>query len=503
MLSSFTRGAATELADRNIPINRDMVGTLHSFAYRALGMPKITESMIKEWNAQWREVRPKYVLSESLAQNSEPESGGATDGDRLLNMIEVYRAKMWDQILWVPEAREFWKHWCDFKSETDSMDFTDLIETCLHDVPRAPGNPSVGMFDESQDLTLLEVSLIRKWGKNMGFFFIVGDPDQAIFTWKGADPNIFLDPPTPPDRTRVLSQSHRVPRNIHGIAQMWIRRLENRYPSLYYPRDYEGQIYAPSAVTFKDAPRLIAHAERWIDEGKEIMFLGACGYHLYPVVAELRKQGIPFHNPNRRRNGSWNPLWARKGVTTADRIKAFMAGGKGQGWTGQELRYWTHMLGVKDTLARGAKKKMEELDDEIVFKEDRLTQWFEPTALRAAMARDIYWLRQHIAGQYESSASFALNIVDRRGVKALNDTPNVIVGTVHSVKGDEASVVYLDPSLSWAGIQQWNAGERDAIIRQMYVAMTRAKETLVVCRGEKDRSVNLPTVPPDTKEEEF
>src|SRR5688572_33303727 len=67
MLSSFTRGAAHELADRQTPINRDMIGTLHHFAYQALGHPKITESLVKEWNKLWAVEKPGYVLSESLS----------------------------------------------------------------------------------------------------------------------------------------------------------------------------------------------------------------------------------------------------------------------------------------------------------------------------------------------------------------------------------------------------------------------------------------------------
>ncbi len=36
---SFTRTAAIELSGRDLPISRDRVGTLHSFAFRALDRP--------------------------------------------------------------------------------------------------------------------------------------------------------------------------------------------------------------------------------------------------------------------------------------------------------------------------------------------------------------------------------------------------------------------------------------------------------------------------------
>ena len=64
------------------------------------------------------------------------------------------------------------------------------------------------------------------------------------------------------------------------------------------------------------------------------------------------------------------------------------------------------------------------------------------------------------------------------------DKPNVIIGTIYSVKGAQADVVYLAPDLSRAGMVEWSApGERrDGVVRQMYVGMTRARESLILCQ---------------------
>ena len=53
------------------------------------------------------------------------------------------------------------------------------------------------------------------------------------------------------------------------------------------------------------------------------------------------------------------------------------------------------------------------------------------------------------------------------------------------MKGGEADVVYLFPDISpqsYEGIQRGVEG-RDAVIRQFYVGMTRAREELVVCNA--------------------
>ena len=72
----------------------------------------------------------------------------------------------------------------------------------------------------------------------------------------------------------------------------------------------------------------------------------------------------------------------------------------------------------------------------------------------------------------------------KHGKAKIAERPLVTIGTIHSVKGGEADVVYLFPNLSRSAFEQWEAPRSkgyDAIVRQFYVGITRARETLVVC----------------------
>jgi len=63
---------------------------------------------------------------------------------------------------------------------------------------------------------------------------------------------------------------------------------------------------------------------------------------------------------------------------------------------------------------------------------------------------------------------------------SIEDTrPRVTIGTIHSVKGGEADHVYVFPDMSPAGMDN---SSTDSIVRMFYVAMTRAKKTLHLCR---------------------
>lgn len=511
MLSSFTKAATAELVSRDAPIEREMIGTLHSFAFHALGRPPLAEAKIKEWNED-NAGTPEYQLTASI-DNDEPESGGKTTGDDLYNRAQIYRAKMLPLDMWPSEVRIFHQDWEQFKRENSYFDFTDLIEVALRDIEYAPGKPIVGFFDEHQDVSKLEHSLVAKWGKNMDFFFICGDPDQALYTFKGSDPNIFLDPPTPAERTRLLTQSHRVPRQVCIVAKRWIENLTRRYPSEYKPRvatelypDAEGKVIQDHGLTFREADRLIDDAEEYMAAGKTIMFLGACGFHVSPVVKALRDRGIPFHNPYRRRRGDWNPLGRHgKGTSTADRIAAFLEGDT-KYWTPLQLQYWIPLLESKGVLSGGAKKTVESWTGSETIGEKELYDLFaDEQNLKAALNRDINWMQAHLANKTSGAASYALSIVERRGLAALQNRPHVIVGTVHSVKGGGAQVVYLDPSLSPSMAGQWshpNRRLRDPIIRQMYVALTRAIETVVVCNSNS-QMVDIDCYVPKRTVEEF
>jgi superfamily I DNA/RNA helicase len=69
----------------------------------------------------------------------------------------------------------------------------------------------------------------------------------------------------------------------------------------------------------------------------------------------------------------------------------------------------------------------------------------------------------------------------------------VVVGTIHSVKGGQADVVYLFPDLSPAGDAQYRrpGPTRDPVIRTFYVGATRARETLYICSAESAMAVRI------------
>lgn len=508
MVASFTRAAAHEIASRDLPINRRQVGTLHSFCYRALGGPDIAEPHVREFN----DAHPSYRLTADEHGGldvDEPVEArfGSTEGDKLMARREVLRARMVPEDEWPTGVRGFHHVWETWKAETGRVDFTDLISLCREQVGYAPGVPSIGLFDETQDFTPLELDLVRRWGARMEMIVLAGDDDQVLYSFKGATPDAFLDPPIPDDRRRVLVHSHRVPRAVHAVADGWVRTLTRREPKDYEPRDADGLVRGLERATFRSPARIVDDACAQIDAGRSCMILATCSYMIDPVKSLLKKEGIPFHNPYRRKRGDWNPLQSgsARRRTASYRLLAYLrtqpsVWGDEHGWySGEDLRSWVEVLRTQGLLTKGAKARAESLPgvedvDLDVF--DGL--WDEnaadyPATLDALNRADLDWFADHLLASRARPFDFPLRVARRHGAARLRETPLLTIGTIHSVKGGEAQVVYLMPDLPPPAHRDWEMGgeHRDSIIRQMYVGMTRASEELVFC----DRATMLSVDP--------
>ncbi|MGE0553676.1 MAG: UvrD-helicase domain-containing protein [Gemmatimonadales bacterium] len=119
-----------------------------------------------------------------------------------------------------------------------ALDFDDLLLTVgrLFDEHPVVADEVAAQFDcllvdEFQDLNQAQYRIIRRLGQGHGRVFAVGDDEQSIFSWTGADPRIieqFANDFGVRTRT-VLDQNHRSAREIFEPA----RKLVSGNPTLF------------------------------------------------------------------------------------------------------------------------------------------------------------------------------------------------------------------------------------------------------------------------------
>ena len=443
LVCSLTNAAANEAAAR---VDVGVVGTLHSHCYAAIGRPKILK--VKGWNEEY----PAWELS--------ADAEGVKDGDAYRRVYDLARHRMEDVGGLGEDVQAFVREYEGWKAEHEVIDFTDMIERALHEAPYAPGSPDVIFADEAQDLSILETAVLVRWGRDCETVILVGDPAQALFAWRGSSESYSAAEPD-----LVLSQSYRVPAMIQDTALGIIRRSSTYREAEYLPMDSDGEVVL-------DVP--------WQDmDLVGTMFLAPCAYQLEPIIRALRDAGIPYHNPYSDR---FNPLsrGSKKRGTAVDRLLAFLCIDSKRDvelLLGCIKARW--IVGTK----KGATAELGELPDDdavglVRFIKSRLDPELAQLPVRAFAGECL--------SAYQAALEYPIAVYEHGGEDALTAKPTTIVGTIHSVKGGEAESVWVDTTLSAAGMDDYETpgwAHHDGIMRMYYVAATRARRQLTLGTG--------------------
>ncbi len=507
LVASFTKAAATEISNKRsratketIPVQDENVGTLHGLCFHIQNMPKIAELN----KAVWNEHAPDNLIMTAKATglsfdgSDEGISSSGTVmgnlGDQMMNECNILRAKLIPRKLWGKTHESFFRKWTTFKMENNFVDYTDLIETAITSQSPVPNECKVIFIDEAQDFTPLQLKLVRQWANTAEWLVLCGDDDQTIYKFTGAQPQGFLNPPIDSKFKRYLDQSYRLPKKIHRKSQDFINMVEFREPKIFKPRNTEGDLIYIQNTSWKNPAPVIEKARQYTAAGKTVMIIGSCSYMIDPIKHELVYQGIPFQNKYRTRRKDWNPFGRapRGALSTRDLLLAFVEKGTdGDYWSIPALTQWAPWIKVGENGLKRikAKKALNELKEAV--KENRrglqtsrnvLKHIFNPQAIQPILERNIEWLTENIKSTRRDALGFPATVLKKSGIAMLTQEPKITIGTIHSVKGGEADVVFLLPDISIIAHREsvQTQANMDAIFRLFYVGMTRAKETLII-----------------------
>lgn len=121
--------------------------------------------------------------------------------------------------------------------EHNALDFDDLLVLPLHLLVADAGVRERErqrlqwiLVDEYQDVNRIQYQLLRYLAGKRGAIMVVGDPDQSIYGWRGADMSMILnfEKDFPPAKVCVLDQNYRSTGNILAGANALILGNSNR-----------------------------------------------------------------------------------------------------------------------------------------------------------------------------------------------------------------------------------------------------------------------------------
>jgi DNA helicase-2/ATP-dependent DNA helicase PcrA len=243
---TFTNKAAGEMRERvsallKADCSRMWISTFHSLSARllrreapAIGLPRnfviydsadqlsVVRQAMKQLKIDDGAVQPRAVLSRiSHAKN-------------LMQGPEVLEQK------WNPldkMAAKIYRYYIDALSESHALDFDDLLLKTVQlfdDATEVRAKYAEQfryvMVDEYQDTNRPQYRLVRRLSEHHRNICVVGDPDQSIYKWRGADLNNILDFERDfPDATVVrLERNYRSTQVILDAASAVISRNRNR-----------------------------------------------------------------------------------------------------------------------------------------------------------------------------------------------------------------------------------------------------------------------------------
>ena len=466
---AFTRKAANEAKERaakrfKLDPDNDLFffRTLHSLA---LSMTEITPEQVMS-RPHFEELGKKIgmVLSKTSGQDDITEM--QNHDHPILNIINLarlrkiglreqynqsYIADDWNTVNYVNKCYK------EYKQHRNLYDFTDMLQVFVDEADKCCPDFEVTFLDEAQDLSPLQWDIAHALDKKSKFMFAAGDDDQAIYRWAGADVDQFINLD---GSSETLSQSYRVPKQIHRVAESIVYRIKHRYPKKYQPKEDEG---------------LVKHMARLDDidltQGQWLI-LAQAGYILNPVVETLKSMGLLFTHKGHRSisakissavNG-WEQLRKGKNITLdmARDVYSYMSTG-------------TH-------IKRGF-KKLTGLDSDVLLNMELLQNSY------GLMVGDELIWHKALDRLPEESRVYITALL-RRGEK-FNAEPRISVSTIHGSKGGESDNVIIFTDLSPSADDAMRMGNDD-VHRVFYVAVTRAKQNLYIIEpDDNNRSYHI------------
>jgi DNA helicase-2/ATP-dependent DNA helicase PcrA len=147
-------------------------------------------------------------------------------------------------------ARRVYERYQQLLENNNAVDFDDLLlwaVRLLEDQPEVRAKYAQRfahvLVDEFQDTNLAQYEIVRLFSSVHHSLFVVGDEDQSIYRWRGADYRNILrfEADYPKARKILLEQNYRSTQNVLNAARAVIDQNKTRTPKALFTDRGEGQ----------------------------------------------------------------------------------------------------------------------------------------------------------------------------------------------------------------------------------------------------------------------
>lgn len=317
---TFTNKAAKEIKDRiikflpNISERALNIFTFHSFCARFLRQ-EIEHINIPRSFAIIDEEDQKSILKRILkSEGYNSKSQMIKDLPGYISYQKTLGLYPSDVVLKLfnqneKEKLRLYKLYQEELERCDQLDFDDLL---LRAIEILKGFPEVRkkwqakfsniLIDEFQDTNDIQYDLVKLLLTYETNLYVVGDPDQTIYTWRGANQNILLNMKEmfPGVETVILEENYRSTGNILNIANKLIAMNKKRIPKNLFTSNTDGAPVAYNEFydSFTEARFVIQNILQLVNSNeyvyKDIVIMYRANYLTLPFEKLLVQNQIPY-----------------------------------------------------------------------------------------------------------------------------------------------------------------------------------------------------------------
>lgn len=160
-----------------------------------------------------------------------------------------------------------------------ALDFDDLIMTTVHLFERVPEVLEHYQYkfqyihiDEYQDTNKAQYRLVKMLAEKLQNICVVGDSDQSIYRWRGADIQNILsfENDYPKAKVILLEQNYRSTKRILQAANEVIKNNYNRKPKKLWTENPEGKkiVYYDAMSETDEAQFVVGKIKEYVESGK-------------------------------------------------------------------------------------------------------------------------------------------------------------------------------------------------------------------------------------------
>ena len=316
---TFTNKAANEMKERirqmlQNEVTQPWISTIHSLCVRILreditcmGWPKNftvldaddQKTILKEAYKQLEIDANTYPFGSMLDYISN-NKGAEISVDRAFELAGDFSGDK--------TKAEVYKYYVKRQNDMYALDFDDLIlwvvrmfKTYSEVLTKWQNRFSYIHVDEFQDIDKIQYKLIKQLTGPFNHLYVVGDPDQTIYSWRGADVNIIMnfEKDFKGVKTIMLNENYRSTSCILNGANSVIRNNKNRLDKeLFTSRTSNEKIthFASASDEYEAAyvANKISELHREGKAYKDIAVLYRSNYLSRSIEKALLDQRIPY-----------------------------------------------------------------------------------------------------------------------------------------------------------------------------------------------------------------